>query len=92
MAKTTDEIRLQERFGERLRSIRVARGISDAKTMAKLLGIKEQAYRKYERGESIPGTLVGLRDICDTLGCPADFLLLGSGPPERESAHPRKSK
>lgn len=85
MAKTNEEIRLQRRFGDRLRSIRISQGIEDAKQMADLLGKKEQAYRKYERGESIPGDLETLKRLCELLDVPADFLLLGIGAPRRES-------
>lgn len=63
-------------FGERLRKARELKGFEYAKEFAGLIGKKEGAYNKYERGESEPDFETLLR-ICHVLGTTPTFLLLG---------------
>lgn len=68
--------RLHERFGERLKALRIASGFEDAERFAAELGLKPQRYRRYERGETIPPLDV-LDLMCKMLDKPLGFILLG---------------
>lgn len=54
-------------LGEQLRKLRVAKGHATARSFAKVLGISENRYSRYERGEAVPK--LGLAQaICAELG------------------------
>lgn len=77
---------LMRGFGDRLRAARVMSGYETAKDFSADLGMQETAYRKYERGLSVPplDRLEMIVEICETS---LDFLLLGKGP----AREPKKS-
>lgn len=58
-------------FCQRLRE---ARGNRSQAAVAKLLGIAQQNYQRYEKGVVEP-SLAMIHSICVTLGCSADWLL-----------------
>lgn len=60
-------------FGERLKQVRKARGLT-AQQMADVLGTGLRNYRKYESGDAKP-TLDGLIIIADVLEVSTDYLL-----------------
>lgn len=66
-------------FGRRLRAARITAGYDHASEMAKDLGVEPPAYRKYERGQSVPPLDV-LAMIHDITGRSLDWLLLGEMP------------
>ena len=63
-------------LGDRLRELR---GSSSQREMAEAVGIKYQAWDRYEKGKVSPGTDI-LQQICRVHACSADWLL---GLPER---------
>ena len=69
-----------ERFGERLRMIRLSKGLtqSEAAAYCKLKGVsgmsKKEHFSQYERGVRYPNTKT-LYAICIGLGVSADYLL-----------------
>lgn len=75
MPKGRDE-KMMRSFGRRLRAARITAGYENASELAVELGIQGPAYRKYERGESLPPLEV-LDDIRRLLGCTLDWLLIG---------------
>jgi len=69
---------LAEAFGKRLKRLRGELGWSSATDFSEIIGLEAQAYRKYERGESIP-KLESLKRICECLSTTSDYLLFGTG-------------
>jgi ribosome-binding protein aMBF1 (putative translation factor) len=67
---------LLKQFGKRLQTIRKATGFNEASEFAPMIGATDQAYRKYERGDSMPQLDV-LRRIREVTNASLDFLLLG---------------
>ena len=63
-------------LGDRLRELR---GSSSQREMAEAVGIKYQAWDRYEKGKVSPGADI-LQQICRVHACSADWLL---GLPER---------
>lgn len=69
-------------FAHRLAQVRVSFGVStgrpdlDQKQFAAILRIGDEAYRRYERGETEPklSTLVAIRELT---GTPLDWLIAG---------------
>lgn len=53
-------------FGERLRTLRMARGHSTARAVANATGLDENRYARYERGEVEP-SLATILKLCRTL-------------------------
>lgn len=74
MAHTTRSLKLLARFGRNLEAARIRANYEHASDFAKVLKIKDQAYRKYERGESMPPPDL-LVDIRALLGVPLDWLI-----------------
>lgn len=71
------------RFGRNLEAARITAKYESASDFAKVLKIKDQAYRKYERGESMPPPDI-LVDIRTFLGVSLDWLIgnqVGSSAP-----------
>lgn len=64
---------MREPFGERLRKIRIEKGMPQWK-LAQKIGITQQLLSRYETGEVIP-TLTPFEWICDALGVTATELL-----------------
>lgn len=62
-------------FGNSLSACRIIAGYPDAVETAEKLGLGPQAYRKYERGESMPPPDT-LEEISDRVGKTLDFLIL----------------
>jgi len=62
------------RFSKRLKAIRVPRGFRTARSLAEALGIDENRYTRYERGEVEPN-LDLLLQICSLLGATPNDLL-----------------
>ncbi len=54
-------------LAERLKRLRLAKGHATAREFAKLIGISENRYSRYERGEAVP-KLDLVWAICDALG------------------------
>jgi transcriptional regulator with XRE-family HTH domain len=73
------------RFGRNLEAARIMANYEHASDFAKMLKIKDQAYRKYERGESMPPPDL-LVDIRALLGVSLDWLIanepISSAPPQ----------
>lgn len=67
---------LVESMGTRLKAHRILKGYETSEEFAKALGIGVYAYRRYERGESMPA-LDRLENICIKLDVTADYLLFG---------------
>ena len=65
-------------FGERLRTAREEAGFKSAAQFARVLGIEEHAYRKYERGQA-ECTFETLSRICDLLGITPNYLFPHAG-------------
>lgn len=62
------------RFSQRLRAIRVPRGFKTARAFAEALGIDENRYTRYERGEVEPDLQLLMR-ICNLLSATPNDLL-----------------
>ncbi|MCB1510822.1 MAG: helix-turn-helix transcriptional regulator [Hyphomicrobiaceae bacterium] len=62
------------RFAKRLKTIRVPRGFRTARSFAEALGIDENRYTRYERGEVEPSLDLILR-ICELLSATPNDLL-----------------
>ena len=75
MVKDDRGIVLRQAFGRRLRAVRVLRGFKPGDELASAIGIRPEAYRRYERGEAAPqiDTLESLRRV---LRVSADWLFL----------------
>jgi transcriptional regulator with XRE-family HTH domain len=69
---------IRRRFAERLRVARRSRGFRTAKSFAQRLGIDQNTYTRYERGEAEP-SIAMLERIWITLQLPASDLFGGSG-------------
>jgi transcriptional regulator with XRE-family HTH domain len=65
-------------FASRLKAARLSRGYLSARQFARAIGIDENRYTRYERGEIEPGFAILLR-ICTALGTTPNELLLESG-------------
>lgn len=52
MVKDDRGIVLRQAFGRRLRAVRVLRGFKTGDELASAIGIRPEAYRRYERGEA----------------------------------------
>ena len=74
MAHTARSLKLMARFGRNLEAARITAKYEHASDFAKILRIKDQAYRKYERGESMPPPDL-LVDIRALLGVSLDWLI-----------------
>jgi transcriptional regulator with XRE-family HTH domain len=61
-------------FAKRLRAIRAQRGFARARFFAKTLGIEENRYTRYERGEVEPNLTLLLK-MCQILSVTSDQLL-----------------
>lgn len=78
-------------FGERLEDVRITYGKATGRpkiTMgdfAKILGLEDETYRRYERGETEPNVST-LAKIHEVTGTSLDFLIVGIEPDER--SHP----
>lgn len=73
-------LRLMKDFGKRLRAARIMCGYEQSSDdFAKEFGIKGQAYRKYERGESQP-PFDFLAQLPTITGKTLDWFLLGTSP------------
>ena len=59
------------RIGERMRELR---GPSSLREMAEAIGIKYNAWARYEAGGSLPGAEI-IEKICRVHNCSADWLL-----------------
>ena len=64
---------MEQTFGEKLRGLRVARGLSQ-KAVAEHLGISMMAYAHYELNDREP-SLDTLRRLCDFFDVSADYLI-----------------
>lgn len=62
------------RFARRLKAIRVPKGFRTARSFAEALGIDENRYTRYERGEVEPSLELLLR-MCELLGATPNDLL-----------------
>lgn len=60
-------------FGDRLRSVRMYRGITQ-QTMADRIGVALRTYQQYEQGRTSPSFEL-LVAIADVLNVPTDYLL-----------------
>lgn len=67
---------LIKEMGERLREARLLAGFQNAEDLAKAIGQHPAAYRKYERGESVPPLDI-LEKIRKAIKRDADWILLG---------------
>lgn len=67
-------------FGKRLRSLRLARGLTQQQ-LAELAGIKGLQISRYEQDKAQP-MLDVLQQLCPALGCSADELLFDSNQPD----------
>ena len=74
MAHTARSLKLLARFGRNLEAARIMANYERASDFARVLKIKDQAYRKYERGESMPPPDI-LVDIRALLGVSLDQLI-----------------
>lgn len=76
MVKDDRGIVLRQASGRRLRAIRALRGFKTGEELADAIGIRPEAYRRYERGEAAPqiDTLESLRRV---LRVSADWLFYG---------------
>lgn len=63
-------------FAERLKAARVIAGFDDARAFARHMGIDDNRYRKYERGETSP-PLELLVEISKATETSLQFLLTG---------------
>lgn len=64
---------IMENFIERLKSARLAAGLSQTE-VAMASGIVLRSYQRYEKGERLPDA-EALKCICQTLNVSADYLL-----------------
>jgi transcriptional regulator with XRE-family HTH domain len=69
---SASEIRLL--FAKRLKQLRTEKGFVHARTFAKVLGIEENRYTRYERAEVEP-SLTLIHRICQTLQVSPNDLL-----------------
>jgi transcriptional regulator with XRE-family HTH domain len=65
-------------FGARLRTLRVAAGFQSARLFAEALGVNENTYSRYERGQSAPDFHL-LQKICKRLNITPNDLFSGAG-------------
>ena len=84
MAYSSRADRLLKRFGRNLQAARVMANYDSASDFAKALGVGDQAYRKYERGESMPPPDL-LVDIRTKLGVSLDWLIANEKPASTEA-------
>ena len=76
----------RSRFARRLKAIRVPQGFRTARSFAEALGIDENRYTRYERGEVEPNLELLMR-MCELLNAtPNDLLCDFVGHPEGELA------
>lgn len=71
---TSDYVPVRAMFGSRLKVHRAAAGYPTARAFARALGIEENRYTRYERGEVEPD-LTMLERICERLGVGVGDLL-----------------
>jgi transcriptional regulator with XRE-family HTH domain len=64
----------RDRFASQLRHLRAQKGFATARSFAQALGIEENRYTRYERGEVEPN-LALLDKMCVTLGVSPNELL-----------------
>ena len=79
----------KKRFSERLRAVRLMADHKDAKSLATALGIDENRYSAYERGDRCPPLWL-IERIKEITGCSIDFLIAGENP-DPASNGPRNS-
>ena len=72
-------------FGRNLKRARKAAGYSKQGDFASALQVSEYTVQKWEQGQNTP-SLPFLSDICENLGCDADFLL-GRIPEKNHTLH-----
>jgi transcriptional regulator with XRE-family HTH domain len=81
----------REKFGVRLRTLRAAAGFESARLFAEALGINENTYSRYERGQSEPDFQL-IKKICDRLKITPNDLFGGepllSRKPDGDHDHP----
>ena len=65
-------------IGQRVRALRTARGISQAR-LAKLVGISQPALSMIERGDTATLRADTLDGLCRALGATTDMILRGTG-------------
>ena len=65
----------QDSFPERLKLLRMQKGLSQKK-LAEIANINRVQYNRYERGETMPSTET-ISKIADVLGVSVDYLLEG---------------
>ncbi len=70
---------LRQQIGQRLRIVRRALGFHSANAMAKQLGLTNQRYGNYERGERFPAEAAIIE--LGRMGASLDFLFMGIGAP-----------
>lgn len=66
----------------RIKAARMSAGFPSARQFAKRLDIQDQAYRKYERGESAPSLEI-LARIATATNYTLDWIIAGYGSPLR---------
>lgn len=77
-------------FSDRLKN---ARGERSQRCVAQAVGIKQQAYARYESAKATPGIDI-LTKLCQELGVSADYLLglSNAGAPSRHATEPGGKK
>lgn len=82
---------LNEDIGERLKNLRISKGLSQVRFIAELaekqkFTIKKSTYSRYEYGET-PIPVSSLKVFCDYFGVTTDYLINGT---EKEKISPDK--
>lgn len=80
------EVKVQ--LGKRIGVAREKRGYATRALFAEHLGVREETYNRYERGEVIPDVEL-LAAIADLTGYTLDWLIAGVGKPKRENKRAR---
>lgn len=87
MAPPKPRADIRDLFARRLKVARL-RKYSRAAQFAREIGIEEETYRRWERGETEPG-LADLNTILQKLDVSADHLVTGDLPPKPRRPGPR---
>jgi transcriptional regulator with XRE-family HTH domain len=77
-------------FGRRLKLARLRKKYRSAAEFARELGLEEETYRYYERGQSEP-SLFMLGQIALKLQVSLDYLILDDLPPPGASGHAKRT-
>ncbi len=72
----TDKKRIRLDFARRLKAARITAGYRSMKAFAEALGVEDETYRRWERGETEPG-LARLRRISKLTSISLDILISG---------------